>query len=141
MQRLEAALPKLAKLRQLGVGLSLDNFGTGYSSLQHLPTLPVHSLKIDRGFVNEMQRRVDQTALLRAIVLLGNSVGKAVIAGGIETSAQLEQLRKMGCTAGQGYYLARPLAAERVDRMLDALVAKTRVATEEPGVDPGFMIH
>jgi diguanylate cyclase (GGDEF)-like protein/PAS domain S-box-containing protein len=141
MQRLEAALPTLTKLRNLGVGLSLDNFGTGYSSLRHLPTLPVHSLKIDRGFVNEMQRRVDQTALLRAIVLLGNSLGKSVIAGGIETSAQLEQLRKMGCTAGQGYYLARPLAAERVDRMLDALVAKAQAAPGQPGVQPGLVLH
>ena len=141
MQRLEAALLKLTKLREHGVGLSLDNFGTGYSSLQHLPTLPVHSLKIDRGFVNEMQRRVDQTALLRAIVLLGNSVGKSVIAGGIETSAQLEQLRKMGCTAGQGYYLARPLAAERVDRMLDALVAKARAATAQPALEAGLLFH
>jgi EAL domain-containing protein (putative c-di-GMP-specific phosphodiesterase class I) len=101
----------------------------------------VHSLKIDRGFVNEMQRRVDQTALLRAIVLLGNSLGKSVIAGGIETSAQLEQLRKMGCTAGQGYYLARPLAAERVDRMLDALVPKALPATGQPGVQPGLVLH
>ncbi len=101
----------------------------------------MHSLKIDRGFVNEMQRRVDQTALLRAIVLLGNSVGKSVIAGGIETSAQLEQLRKMGCTAGQGYYLARPLAAERVDRMLDALVAKARAATAQPALEAGLLFR
>ena len=89
MQRLEAALPTLTELRRLGVGLSVDDFGTGYSSLRHLSTLPVNSLKIDRAFVAEMQRGSNEAAVVRAIVLLGNSLGKSIIAEGIETAEQL----------------------------------------------------
>ena len=102
------------------------------------PTLPIDSLKIDRGFVNEMQRRVDQTAVVRAIVLLGNSLGKSVIAGRNRDIGAAGAASQDGLHRGQGYYLARPLAAERVDRMLDALVAKAQrcggaAGTSKPG--------
>jgi diguanylate cyclase (GGDEF)-like protein/PAS domain S-box-containing protein len=123
MQRLEAALPTLLELRRLGVGLSVDDFGTGYSSLQHLSSLPVSSLKVDRAFVTGLQHGTSNAAIVRAIVLLGDSLGKAIIAEGIETDTEMEQLRQLGCTSGQGYLLSRPLAPELVDRMLDALVA------------------
>jgi diguanylate cyclase (GGDEF)-like protein len=126
MERLEAALPSLKELRRLGVGLSVDDFGTGYSSLRHLSSLPVNSLKIDRGFVTDMRRGSDEAAVVRSIVLLGNSLGKAIIGEGIETAEQLEQLRDMGCVSGQGFHLARPLTPELVDTMLDGLVAQAR---------------
>ena len=119
MERLEAALPMLTDLRQLGVGLSVDDFGTGYSSLRHLSSLPVNSLKIDRAFIADLQRGSNEAAVVRAIVLLGNSLGKAIIAEGIETAAQLEQLLQMGCAAGQGFYLARPLPPEGIAALLD----------------------
>jgi diguanylate cyclase (GGDEF)-like protein len=128
MARLEAALPTLAELRRLGVGLSVDDFGTGYSSLRHLSTLPVNSLKIDRAFVAEMQRGSNEAAVVRGIVLLGNSLGKAIIAEGIETAEQLEQLQGMGCTAGQGFHLSTPLTAEQIGKLLDGLVAQAHVA-------------
>jgi len=124
MARLEAALPTLSELRRLGVGLSVDDFGAGYSSLRHLSSLPVSSLKIDRAFVADMQHGSGEAAVVRGILLLGNSLGKAIIAEGIESAEQLEQLHDMGCTAGQGFHLSRPLAAGMVDAMLDGLVAR-----------------
>ena len=124
MERLEAALPMLTELRRLGVGLSVDDFGTGYSSLRHLSSLPVNSLKIDRAFVADLQRGSNEAAVVRAIILLGNSLGKSIIAEGIETAEEMEQLRRMGCSAGQGFHLSRPLAAELIDRMLAGLAAQ-----------------
>jgi diguanylate cyclase (GGDEF)-like protein len=121
--RLEAALPTLTELRRLGVGLSVDDFGTGYSSLRHLATLPVNSLKIDRAFVADMQRGSNEAAVVRSIVLLGEALGKSIIAEGIETPEQLDMLQDMGCKAGQGFHLSRPLTAEVVDKMLDGLIA------------------
>ena len=138
---LESALPTLARLQELGVGVSIDDFGTGYSSLRQLSTLPVASLKIDRAFVHEMQRGADGGAVVRAIVSLGNSLGKSVIAEGIESAAQLEQLRAIGCSAGQGYHLSRPLAAERIDRLLDRMVASAHASPGQPDVQAGLLLH
>ena len=125
MTRLEAALPTLTELRRLGVGLSIDDFGTGYTSLRHLSTLPVNNLKIDRAFVADMQRGSNEAAVVRGIVLLGESLGKSIIAEGIETTEQLELLQEMGCKVGQGFHLSRALASELVDAMLEGLVAQT----------------
>jgi EAL domain-containing protein (putative c-di-GMP-specific phosphodiesterase class I) len=124
MERLEAALPTLAELRRLGIGLSVDDFGTGYSSLRHLSKLPVNSLKVDRAFIAELTLDSDSAAIVQSIVLLGKSLGKAIIAEGIETPEQVKQLLKMGCSMGQGYHLSRPLAAQVIDGMLAGMVAR-----------------
>jgi diguanylate cyclase (GGDEF)-like protein/PAS domain S-box-containing protein len=118
MSRLEGALPVLAELRRLGVTLAIDDFGTGYSSLSHLSTLPIDSLKIDRSFVSRLDSPGSESAVVRSIVLLGQSLGKSVVAEGIETPRQLEALREMGCRLGQGYLLARPKSAEDVSSAL-----------------------
>ncbi len=118
MSRLEGALPVLRDLRHLGVTLAIDDFGTGYSSLSHLSTLPIDCLKIDRSFVNRLDQGVNEAAVVRSIVLLGTSLGKVVVAEGIETAAQLELLREMGCGLGQGYLLARPMPAQDVSTLL-----------------------
>ena len=125
MERLAQALPALNELRALGVVLSVDDFGTGYSSLQHLSTLPVDSLKIDRAFVSGLGRRDgdSESAIVRAILLLGESLGKAIVAEGIETAEQLAHLTKMGCSGGQGFYLSRPLAAEKATLLLAGMAA------------------
>jgi len=141
MERLEAALPVLLELRRLGVGLSVDDFGTGYSSLKHLSSLPVSSLKIDRGFVADLQRGSNEAAVVRAIVLLGNSLGKTIIAEGIETAAQLTQLVQMGCGSGQGFHLSRPLAAEVVDTMLDGLVVRDAAAPARKALEQPVLLH
>jgi diguanylate cyclase (GGDEF)-like protein/PAS domain S-box-containing protein len=122
MSRLEGALPLLGELRRLGVQLAIDDFGTGYSSLSHLSSLPIDSLKIDRSFVSRLETSPTEAAVVRSIVLLGSSLGKAVVAEGIETPGQLEQLREMGCRFGQGYLLAHPLPPEAVSSLLAATV-------------------
>jgi len=121
MDRLDGALAALAELRELGVGLSIDDFGTGYSSLSYLSSLPIDSLKIDASFVRGMRSGSKEAEVVRAIVTLGASLGKDVIAEGIESESQLDQLRSMGCASGQGFHLSRPLAAENVDLLLDRI--------------------
>ncbi len=121
MSRLEGALPVLAELRRMGVTLAIDDFGTGYSSLSHLSTLPIDCLKIDRSFVSRLDAGTNEAAVVRSIVLLGSSLGKAVVAEGIETPEQLQQLQDMGCGLGQGYLLARPQPAADVSLLLSRL--------------------
>jgi diguanylate cyclase (GGDEF)-like protein/PAS domain S-box-containing protein len=121
MSRLEGALGMLAELRRLGVLLAIDDFGTGYSSLSHLSTLPIDCLKIDRSFVSRLEQGNNEAAVVRSIVLLGSSLGKAVVAEGIETPQQLQQLQEMGCGLGQGYLLARPQTQAEVSSLLSSL--------------------
>jgi diguanylate cyclase (GGDEF)-like protein/PAS domain S-box-containing protein len=118
MERLETALPMLEELRALGVRLSVDDFGTGYSSLAHLSTLPIDSLKVDRSFVRNLSAGSKEAMVVRGIVQLGQSLGKDVVAEGIETASQFDQLREMGCRLGQGFHMARPLSAERITALL-----------------------
>jgi diguanylate cyclase (GGDEF)-like protein len=141
MSRLEAALPTLTELRRLGVDLSIDDFGTGYSSLRHLSFLPVSSLKIDRAFIAEMQRGANEAAVVRGIILLGQSLGKSIIAEGIETAEQMEQLQGMGCKAGQGFHLSRPLTVEWVDAMLEGIVAKYPTAPHLSRLEHASALH
>ncbi len=134
MQRLEGALPGLITLRQSGIGLCIDDFGTGYSSLMHLSSLPVNGLKIAPGFVADINRGASEYAIVQAIVLMADSLGMSVVAEGIESSEQIARLRAAGCQSGQGFFLSRPLDAERVERLLDkelgALLAAERRAPE-----------
>ncbi len=118
MQQLEMGKRTLARLRDLGVGLSVDDFGTGYSSLSHLSTLPINSLKIDRSFVARLDGVSVETEIVRAVVQLGGTLGKRVIAEGIETKEQLERLRNLGCCYAQGFLLARPQSVEQVEALL-----------------------
>ena len=120
MHRLDSALAVMAQLREIGVGLSVDDFGTGYSSLAYLSTLPITSLKIDRSFVQRLQQGSAESKdaeVVRAVITLGQALGKTVIAEGIETPAQLAQLRALGCELGQGYLLARPLTPDMAATM------------------------
>jgi len=133
MEQIENALPTLAKLRELGVGLSVDDFGTGYSSLAHLSSLPIDTLKVDRSFVHDLKSGSNETKVIRAIVHLGTSLDKSVVAEGIEDSRQLAQLREMGCVFGQGFLLGRPQASEAIDALLDRVVAeRTQGARRRP---------
>ncbi len=118
MSRLEAALPMLGELRRLGVTLAVDDFGTGYSSLSHLSTLPIDTLKIDRSFVSRLDVNTKEAAVVRAIALLGLSLGKTIVAEGVETAEQAEHLREMGCQLGQGFHLGKPMPAETVTALL-----------------------
>jgi EAL domain-containing protein (putative c-di-GMP-specific phosphodiesterase class I) len=137
MDQLKGALPLLEDLHTLGVALSVDDFGTGYSSLAHLSSLPVDSLKVDRSFIRGMRSGSKEAAVVRAVVTLGHSLHKRVVAEGIETEQQFEQLRDMGCQAGQGYHLSRPLTALAVEAMLDRTLAAMAPAALSPSPSIG----
>ena len=118
MEQRERALSSLTDLRDLGVKLSIDDFGTGYSSLAYLSTLPFDCLKIDRSFVIGMHESPQNVEIVRAILSLGCSLNKLVIAEGIETHEQFARLKQLGVPVGQGYLLARPLRADAVQQLL-----------------------
>jgi diguanylate cyclase (GGDEF)-like protein len=108
----EQTLQTLGGIRALGVGIVLDDFGTGYSSLSYLRRFPFGKLKIDRGFVAHVMDDPGAASIVRAVAMLGRSLGMLVTAEGIETAEQITRLKALGCDEGQGYFLGRPAAVE-----------------------------
>jgi EAL domain-containing protein (putative c-di-GMP-specific phosphodiesterase class I) len=108
----------LNDLKRLGVRLAIDDFGTGYSSLSYLHSFPIDVLKIDRSFVSRLGGEHSDLAIVEAIIALARGLDMEVTAEGIETPEQLAQLRALKCHRGQGYYFARPLAADAAGEML-----------------------
>jgi diguanylate cyclase (GGDEF)-like protein/PAS domain S-box-containing protein len=109
---------QLELLQALGVNVAIDDFGTGYSSLSYLRRFPVRICKIDRFFVGGMDGGPEESAYARAIIKLGHSLGLDVVAEGVETQGELEELTRAGCDFAQGYLFARPAAAEDIGHML-----------------------
>lgn len=107
------SLSILTSIRALGVTLSVDDFGTGHSSLGRLAGLPVQELKIDKGFVTDLMTDRSGQAVTDASLHLGHALGLHVVAEGVETEAEFEYLRRLGCDSVQGYYIARPLSADQ----------------------------
>ena len=107
----EASTDKLSALRARGVRIAIDDFGTGYSSLSYLQRLPIDVIKIDQSFVRQIGNSEDSGAIVKAILDVAHSLGKPVIAEGIETEQQRTLLAEWGCDVGQGYLWSRPLAA------------------------------
>jgi diguanylate cyclase (GGDEF)-like protein len=114
----ESALGTLEALKRQGVRISLDDFGTGYSSLALLKRLPVDELKVDRSFVMGLGRDPKDSPIVSTVVGLAEALGLAAIAEGVETAAQAEELRRIGCRLAQGFYFARPQPAERTTPLL-----------------------
>jgi len=112
MHDVEASLAVLGRLADMGVDLSIDDFGTGYSSLMYLKRLPANELKIDRGFVRDLEHDSDDAAIISAIVALGRALGLRIVAEGVETECQRHFLTQLGCDALQGYLLGRPMPAD-----------------------------
>ena len=108
----------LRKLRELGIATAIDDYGTGYSSLAYIKQLAVNEIKIDRTFVSGMEADQRNAAIVRSTIELGHNLGLAVVAEGVETDHELEQLRRFGCDAIQGYLCARPMAAEALAEWL-----------------------
>ncbi len=121
-----ATLATLGRLRALGIGIALDDFGTGYSSLSYLCRFPFNKLKVDRSFVTNMADDTAAAAVVQAVVTLGRGLGMRVIAEGIETEAQLDLLRAMGCDEGQGYLLGRPCPAEVFEHLRSGVTRPAR---------------
>ncbi|MNZ49616.1 Phytochrome-like protein cph2 [compost metagenome] len=120
-----AAIAVVRRLHALGVLLSVDDFGTGYSSLSYLKQFQVHKLKIDQSFVRQISEDGHDQSIVRAILGMARSLGMLTIAEGVETSAQLAELERLGCEEVQGYLFGKPMPAAE----FDARVRQQRLAT------------
>jgi diguanylate cyclase (GGDEF)-like protein len=123
----------LARLRELGVGIAIDDYGTGYSALSYLSQLSVDCLKIDRSLVNNLRPETRNAAIVRSTVQLGQNLGLTIVAEGVETPDQIELLRQFGCHQAQGFGLARPMPAEEV---MAWVVAHELAQHSAPGSSP-----
>jgi EAL domain-containing protein (putative c-di-GMP-specific phosphodiesterase class I) len=110
----------LARLKVLGVRLEIDDFGTGYSALSYLQRLEMDTLKIDRSFIRQLASEDGRNAVVRTILALGHSLDLEIVAEGVETQDQLDQLKALGCHIGQGYLFGKPMAAGDVEAALAA---------------------
>ena len=119
MRNIDETVRVSRNLKQMGIRLKIDDFGTGYSSLAYLKRLPIDVLKIDRMFVRDIETDTGDAQIVRAIILMARSLGKGVIAEGVENAAQMAYLRGLQCAEFQGYYVAAPMPpAEYADRFL-----------------------
>lgn len=118
MSNAEEALEALQILDKMGVTLSIDDFGTGYSSLAYLTKLPVDEIKIDKSFVLSMVADQQAAVIVRSTIDLGHNLGKEVVAEGVETLEILDLLSEWGCDTAQGYYMSKPLPADKLMQWL-----------------------
>lgn len=118
IDNLSLAKETILKLKDMGINVAMDDFGTGYSSPGILKHLPVHRLKIDRSFVNDLPHSDFDKAVIKSMLIVAKSVGMQVIAEGVETIEQLNSLRDLGCNQGQGYWYAKPLPLEQLKAVL-----------------------
>ena len=114
MSEPDAVCERLTAIRALGCRISIDDFGTGYSSLASLARFPIDELKIDQTFVAALPHDTATERVARAIIDRAQALSLRTVAEGIETHQQLHMLTAMGCTTGQGYLFARPMAADAV---------------------------
>jgi EAL domain-containing protein (putative c-di-GMP-specific phosphodiesterase class I) len=126
MEPTAAGQATLQAVQALGVQVQLDDFGTGYSSLSSVHRLPLNALKIDRSFVEALAPTGEQHTFVHTIITLAHTLGLRVIAEGIETAAQWQQLQALGCDDGQGYFFARPLDSAAAAVWLAAPPAQRR---------------
>lgn len=114
----ESAAQILSELKTLGLRIHIDDFGTGYSSLSYLHKYDIDTLKVDRSFIQYIDRNADRVEIVRTIVVLAHTLKMDVIAEGIESAEQLTAVQSLGCEYGQGYYFDRPLTSEQVDKLV-----------------------
>jgi len=118
MQDTEATISILNQIKDLNLKIALDDFGTGYSSLSYLTSFPVDTLKIDRSFVMGSMVKNNNLVIIKAIIAMGHSLGKKVVAEGIETKEQYQFLKDFGCDEGQGYYFQHPVPQNEFAKLL-----------------------
>jgi len=114
------ATQALEKIKQFGVSIAIDDFGTGYSSLSYLHQFPLDTLKIDRAFVNNMDKADVSRRIVRSVAQLAHALDMDIVAEGVETKAQMDALRDLGCQHGQGYYMAKPISAEKTIELIES---------------------
>jgi diguanylate cyclase (GGDEF)-like protein/PAS domain S-box-containing protein len=118
VQDADAVVARMLELKALGVDFAIDDFGTGYSSLSYLRRFPIDILKLDKSFVDDVGESIENGALAETIVQLGKTLHLQTVAEGIERAQQVETLRSFGCEFGQGFFLAKPLPTDHVERFL-----------------------
>jgi len=118
MQDMENAIKKLVQLNELGIQIAIDDFGTGYSSLSYLQKLPIHTLKIDRSFVHEIQEGAEDACIVDAVIAMAKGLKLNLIAEGVETEYQVDYLREKGCGEIQGFYFGVPAPEEETVALL-----------------------
>jgi EAL domain-containing protein (putative c-di-GMP-specific phosphodiesterase class I) len=118
MEHPEKATRMLAQLKQLGVTIALDDFGTGYASLSYLQRFPIDTLKIDGSFIRGMRTDAKKAEIVQTVISLAKSLQMDVIAECVETVEDVNQLGKLGCALGQGYFFARPLPADKAQALV-----------------------
>jgi len=114
----ESTMVTLNAFRDCGVRIALDDFGTGYSSLSYLKRMPLSTLKVDRSFVTGLSGDGENRAIVRAILVMADSLGLTVTAEGVETLEQAQALKAMSCDTLQGYYFSRPVDAQAIPALL-----------------------
>jgi len=132
LQEEKVCKPVMNALAALGVTLAIDDFGTGYSSLASLRTLPLSRCKIDRSFVEEIDRRASDSVIAGAIIDLGHRLQLHIIAEGVETEAQLNVLRALGCDDVQGFLIAHPMSVDAITPLLEKGAPLFGDASEQP---------
>jgi EAL domain-containing protein (putative c-di-GMP-specific phosphodiesterase class I) len=133
MRDVESAVATLEAVRALGVRIAIDDFGTGYSSLSQLQKLPADILKVDREFTGGEDGWAEHAGLLNAVMDIGDSLGMATVAEGIETADQLDHLRALHYRYAQGYLFSHPVPADRVAELLALGAAALRAPASRGG--------
>jgi EAL domain-containing protein (putative c-di-GMP-specific phosphodiesterase class I) len=118
VQDIETTRTTLAGLKKAGVQIAIDDFGTGYSVLTHLKSLPVDTLKIDRGFVRDLGTNPGDLAIVRAVIALAEAFGLELVAEGVESAGAARTLLEHGCNRAQGYLISRPVTGEVMAELL-----------------------
>ena len=134
MDHADTSVQILEDLSRMGVIVSIDDFGTGYSSMSYLRRFPIDKLKIDRSFINELTTSSDAASIVKAIISLAHSLRLKVVAEGVETAEQLQQLRELGCDQFQGFYRSAavlPGEIEKLVRMVPDVVQPDRTSIAE----------
>ena len=118
VESVEIASRVLIALERMGIKIALDDFGNGYSSFGYIRTLPIHVIKIDRSFINEIRNKPDDAAIVASMVTLAHNLKKKVVAEGVELHEQLVYLKSVHCDEVQGYYLSRPVPPKAARQLL-----------------------
>ena len=114
MENESEAISVMHRIKALGVGMSVDDFGTGYSSLSSLKNLPIHTLKIDRSFITDLESNADSAAIVGAIISLAKQLNLRVVAEGVERAEEVAFLKNIGCDEIQGFYYSKPVTPDKI---------------------------
>jgi diguanylate cyclase (GGDEF)-like protein/PAS domain S-box-containing protein len=124
MENLDSTLEVLKQLRSMGIHIHIDDFGTGYSSLSYINRFPVNALKIDKSFIERMLSTDENLEIIKTIASLAHNLKLDLIAEGLESSAQLDQMKELNCHFGQGFFLSRPMDATAIELYMENLISK-----------------